>query len=576
MNNDLMIEEKATAENLNKIFELYRAGKLSPKVNNSYLDYLLQNKQKTELVPKRVVALGKMVQRIQRELNARFNTRFNIFEHTTVSADILNGDIKTNIKIFNSNGKNSVINTAINININSLLQLPPEEVYAILKAHICHSLICNKLNKDGSMEDDFENVMFFRDQDEKNNLEEHMKDKNERIKARKILKTYFMGLFKDYFPDSFTKYDNIAEYVADDIVRSLDDGKIDEMLSTFFDMSTFDKAGIKKVEEFLGADYKTLSAARGSKLLQSAKEMHTDPGKEIEAIDYEKQYQALLSIQTKSKFEEAKNSQNNANIKDFCAEFINNFMASNGMAGFGDNAITFKNEGELGTFYTNPMSININLSKIKSATELVMTMSHELTHAKRAVLNASSGVYNREDGSLLVGGMDEDISGSGLKTNSQEYKFLKEVQNYCYHLDPNEREARIGELSALKFMKELAPERSAEIDESAKRYERYQQKTIDIANALKGNGSGAYKSIEALKSEYESMKANMPESARNLIEERIKYLEDLTLSSGSLDMSQEEKSMGESRKINGETISSEEIKKKKELQGILEEQQMGM
>ena len=68
----------------------------------------------------------------------------------------------------------------------------------------------------------------------------------------------------------------------------------------------------------------------------------------------------------------------------------------------------------------------------------------------------------------------------------------------------------------------------------------------------------------------------MPESARNLIEERIKYLEDLTLSSGSLDMSQEEKSMGESRKINGETISSEEIKKKKELQGILEEQQMGM
>ena len=551
--NNINIKSNASETLLKNIFNDYNTGKMPENISNTYLEQLLKDKNKLEKVPRKIMAIIRMVERIENSLNSVFansGTRFELFSNTTISADIKDGNIKTKITLFEiGDGDSSIVNIPLNINIKTLLEMPPEEVYAILKGLIYHSVLCNKLDKSEENHDkDFENVLFYRDQEEKDDLKEHVKEKSNKEKAKKALKTYFMGLFEEYFSEDFKKFDNIAELIANDIVSTMDPGDIKEMLSSFFDMSKFKDEGIEKVEEFLNSDYRTLSRSRESLILSKAKDRIAEPGKEIEAINYQKQYKALLSVNTKAKFEEMKNSANDENkIRDFCIEYVNNFMISNGLAPFAPNEITFNNVGGLGLYSDNGVSrsININLSQINSITELVMTLSHELTHAKRSITNQSIGLFDRDTGSGLVGGMDEDISNSGLKEGTREYDFLVKLENYCYHLDPNEREGRIGEMSALGFMKELAPERQDEIEQSISGYLKYQQRTIDIKKALLGEEvNGNDMSIDDINRIFKEIKDKLPERARNLIEERVKYLNVLVENkSKQLDMSEEDKSI---------------------------------
>lgn len=591
--NNINIKSNTSEIMIKKIFDDYNSGKMPLNISNSYLETLLKDKNKLYKLPKKIMAINKMVERIEKGLNTAFinsGTRFVLSSTTTISADIRDGNIKTKISLFElGDGESSIVNIPLNINIKTLLDLPPEEVYAILKGLVYHAVLCNKMDKSEENHDkDFENVLFYRDQEEKKDLKEHVKEKANKEKAKSALKKYFMGLFENYFSKDFKKFDNIAELVANDIVSTMDPSDIRGMLGTFFDMSKFKKEGIEKVEEFLNSDYKTLSMSRESLILSKAKNKIAEPGKEIEAINYQKQYKALLSVNTKEKFAEMKNSINDENkIRDFCVEYINNYMSSNGLEPLEANEITFNNVGGLGLYSDNGVSrsININLSKINSITELVMTLSHELTHAKKSITNQSRGVFDRDTGSGLVGGMDEDISNSGLEEGSDELKFLVKLENYCYHLDPNEREGRIGEMSALGFMKELAPERQDEIEQSISGYLKYQQRTIDIKKALLGEEvKGNDLTIQEINRIFKQIKDKLPERAKNLIEERVNYLNNLVENKSQLDMSEEDKSkeivasMSQRedviRQQQENMIKQEELKKQNELEN--DQLQLGM
>ena len=81
-----------------------------------------------------------------------------------------------------------------------------------------------------------------------------------------------------------------------------------------------------------------------------------------------------------------------------------------------------------------------------------------------------------EDGTGLLNDISEDISGSGAKGKAKE--LLVELKSYCYHINENERSARIGELSALIFMQKVGskdPKIQQEIATSVKKYKKYQQ-----------------------------------------------------------------------------------------------------
>lgn len=585
---DLVLNAKE--RDLKKIFDEYNKGAMPQDFNNSYLESLLKEKNNYERIPKKVASLGKMVKQIQKDLNAVFanqGTKFELFSNTTISSDIKDGKITTNIRLFElGDGSSSIVNIPININIKHLLQMPPQEVYAIIKGLVYHSVLCKSMDKvEEGQNHDFDEVLLYRDKSEIKELEKHVNEKKNMRKAEQVLKNYFTGLFRDCFSEEFNRFDNIAELIAKDIVSTMEADDVEKMLGTFFDISSFKKLGIEKVEDFLNLDYNTLSKARIKKISSNAESMVQQPGKDIEAIDYEKQAQALLSLRTKSKYQELKNSGNDkVNLQQFCVNFINDYMSSNGLSGFGPENITFNSVDkngkrlELGTYYDNgeTHSININLNRIDSVTELIMTLTHELTHAKTSVLNKSHGIYDRKTGSGLVDGMDENISNSGLDGKSQEYKLLAEIQEYCYHLNPNEREARIGELSALSLMEKLDPEMSGEIATSKKRYELYQQKTIAIANAVSGKEVAGVKTLKQLKAEYDSLKSNMPERARYLIEKRLAYLEGLANDPSKINMAEEEKSIAAVQSLNAQEKRIENKKSQEEILKEIEESQMGM
>ena len=114
-----------------------------------------------------------------------------------------------------------------------------------------------------------------------------------------------------------------------------------------------------------------------------------------------------------------------------------------------------------------------------------MTLSHELTHAVDSSLNKAAGKVNMEDGTGLLNDISEDISGSGATGKVKD--LLVELKSFCYHINENERSARIGELSALIFMQKVGskdPKIQQEIATSVAKYKRYQQKTIDMITPI--------------------------------------------------------------------------------------------
>lgn len=224
-------------------------------------------------------------------------------------------------------------------------------------------------------------------------------------------------------------------------------------------------------------------------------------------------------------------SANEAQLKEFCEKFARKFLQNSGLDS-NSYEITFNqfdsngNERAAGTYidYGSSQTININISQVKSINnpaEVVMILAHELTHTIDSSLNKQKGNVTEDGYGLLnntigvTGGLDE------IKRveSEQVFDFVKELTEVCYHLNPNERSAREGELIALEFMKGLSPNKTMQscIDASIESYTGYQKLVISDFNNL-ANLIAKAKEIRTIAKS---------SKAREMIDERLRYLEQL-------------------------------------------------
>lgn len=423
------------------------------------------------------------------------------------------------VTLKNFNSQMSEVPVLLNVNLKKISKLPALEAYAVMYGQL--DRFAREQLEPKEKSESPEPVAATEQTGEQDRAKEQAReDKKQAVEA---LSGYLKGFLSKYFGTRLKDYDILANVVAGEIVNEMPEKDVKQVLGTFFDFGSVSEESVSIAKSILSDPL----TARVSHVRRKATELSIDPSRQLEALGYEQQAEELLSVGLKDKFNEAVMGYdpNNKNIplnqfKDFCVSYANSFMHANGLKPI---AVTFSSEGELGTFYdsgTTPR-VNINLSKIDSISELAATLSHELTHAVDASINKVKGNYNREGGGLL-NDISENISGSGLKTDSAAYKFLCELQKLTYLVNPNEVHARIGELSALKFMQAVCkdnPGLSAQTDASAKSFVNYQCRTLNAIDKIK---NGNY--VAELKSRMAAL-GDLPETARNMMNERINYLE---------------------------------------------------
>ncbi len=550
----------STNAKLLDIFDGYdNAEPLAESLNNSDLELLskkqAENKKSSQKdkkldVPKTkkdgLIAIAK---KVESAINLGLSSNNQIKLDLTFTATLANSVSGGGNKGVFVQSKNSSGDIAMNINIKRLSKLPALEVYSILYKSLYSHVYKKELeNDDGlSLPSEISGSDKKDDSDNKSN-------KTKR-KAIECLAGYLNKFLPKYFEGKFKDFTAISELVASQIISEMGEEDIEKILGVFFKLENFNDKAEKLVEEFLGES----ENARYNHIVGKATELMIDPNKEVVGLNYMQQYEELMSVSIKNKFKEAVNndSKSLSDFKNFCVSYANKFMASRNLNGI---EVSFDAEGELGTFYDgNPPRVNVNLKKIDSISELAMTLSHELTHAVDSCANRVKGNYNREGGGLFDG-MSEDISNSGLKQNSSAYNLLKELKNYCYHVDPNERSARIGELSALKFIESMSKEPGvlkgvnleSQLTVSATKYIAYQEKTAKMVSELSDS------KIAEWRSELSGF-SKIPETARNMIKDRIDYLEKMIRSGLMIDA--EKESIEAARKLLEQEQKAEEAKR---------------
>lgn len=538
---------------LNDIFNGYDgADPVAESLNNEALEKLSKKNasekgdKKPALPTTKKDGLIAIARKVEEAVNRDLPYDKKIRLDLTFTANMVNSSTESGKKGVFVQSKNNSGFVAMNINIKRISKLPAFEVYSIMyKSLYEHAMGKSLENQDGLEISESKNV------DDNNKKVK----KSSKEKAIDCLAAYLNKFLPKYFEDKFKRFDNISKLIATQIVNEMGEEDFEKILGAFFKFESLNEKAERLVEEFLNIS----ENSRYEHILGKATELLLDPSKEVSGLSYMQQYEELMSVSTQNKFKEAVNGKSKSleNFKSFCVSYANRFMASNNL----DNImVTFDAEGELGTFFdTNPPRVNVNLEKINSISELVMTLSHELTHAVDSCKNRVKGNYNREGGGL-EDSISEDISDSGLKTNDPAYRLLRELKNYCYHVNPNERHARIGELSALKFVDSMASEGSvmkgvdlnSQLAVSLQNYIRYQQRTSNMIAEL----SAA--KISSWRAQMSSF-GKLPISAQKMISERIDYLENM-LNSGLL-IDAEKDSIEVARKMLEEQKQKQEAKK---------------
>ena len=217
-------------------------------------------------------------------------------------------------------------------------------------------------------------------------------------------------------------------------------------------------------------------------------------------------------------------SADETQLREFCERYTRTILAG---AGISQSAvkITFEPKGDIGQYidYGTYQELNINLSKvgkIKNPAEIVMTLSHELTHAIDSTANKARGRTEAGGYGLLdnlVGDSRQDLKK--LANEPQEViEYFKELNKICYHVNPNERSARLGELTAIRFMQNMHPDAKMQeyIRKSINSYKREQINVVKSMNA-----------VHEIQTKYAGIKKLASKSTQALIEERLNYLASL-------------------------------------------------
>ena len=243
------------------------------------------------------------------------------------------------------------------------------------------------------------------------------------------------------------------------------------------------------------------------------------------AVGYAQQGMMLAGSVNDMQFNALLRGNDRAALMDFCRTYASSYLAQNGIENANSVKITLNNVGELGTYYSSENRVNINVDKIaqmNNPTEVAMTLSHELTHAIDAALGGERGPGGQY---RLKNNMSEDIRAA-QNEDGAVFGFVQQIQNVCYHVNPNERHARVAELSALEFMTLKAGNNQAiknTVKRSTNAFINYQNSTI---RCLKNVTNPAY--LNSLKQEYGQLSGRIRSSAtRQLIEERFRYIDSL-------------------------------------------------
>lgn len=563
------------AENLkmNEVFDEFdNAESLSASYSNDHLKELAKalnkasNEKELEEVrnkaPKKVRSIVKIVNLVSGNLNLRLNAvgskhQFDVKKRTSYSAA---NDFYGKVEV-------SYAANSVNFNLKKLAKLPALEVYAIVTKSL-YQLAAEELA--ASKEENHIKLEDLTNTAEEEKLVEKPK---EFVKAKSILAGYLKKFIQKHFADDFKKFDNISNFVATQVLLNLDEKDYEKIINKFFDFEEINDFAKNEVKQFIGQS----ENARVKNLSNRANELmigkYDENGNfvpatnvdELVAASYHEQALELLSSNVLDKYRKIDKSghfEYSSEIKSFCDNYVTNFMAKNNLAGI---KVTFDSKGALGSYIDagDTHSININLSKIGSLTELVMTLSHELTHAVDSSINKLKGLEN-EDGTGLLNTIDEDISRTGL--TGENLSLLKELKNYCYHVNPNERRARIGELSAIEFMKKATENDSfaqTELKMSVERFKAYQQRTIDL---IAGNKQKGIPTLEEKISDFKARFKNASGiSAKDskMIQERIKYLENMLefMNEQNMSVQNEIDSIEAANKIINQETKKKEVKK---------------
>jgi len=545
-------KRKVSEEKIKSLFDRFDSTHCSKAITYLSLRKFSHYPRWDDTLVYKVRCIKNFVSLIQKEVNLKYSdklgSKFSIDRNMVFYADPNMPMVYTKLRI-SQNGNNDIIPLSLNIPLDKLITMPAMEIYSILSAASHDAIQQSLIGKQGLVtEIDLNNEQ--EDSSEINkNIKDSVKFEKNKEQAQELLSKYLEVFLSKACGEEFYEFDDISSLVAAQIIEGLDSEDLEKMLGLFFDFSQFDDEALSHVASFTE---KEVFQLRASKLYQKASDFWKDPDKVPEALNATQQYQALMSMSLKEQFSKVahkdlkKGAEFDVDVEDFCKSYANAFMDSNGLKPI---PITFKNEGELGTYIDegNAHSININLSKIYSVTELVSTLSHELTHAVESSINKANGGQTPE-GFGLADNISYDISGisDGLKNEpscKQALDLLKRLNKYCYHINPNERSARFGELSAIKFMSAIADTDIAkkELRETAESFNRYQTQTYNILTNLSDKNF-----VSKLKAEVDEVLAsNMSAHDKKFFSDRFDYIKEIISSSKNLNAAMEIQSIKE-------------------------------
>ena len=549
-----VMEKFSDYDKLMDIFKKYDS--LHPATfNKEKFKMELQKPGGTSILKDKIVLLNMLINKANNFARMRYGVIANI--QTTFSADPEGPNIILNYNVSNLfDEKGRVLKFNLNIDFYKLKDMPAMEIYSIVTYHLVDAITKYKANMDkqnktidadakdletnyedneasATLEDDEQNV------ESKDDKIEKLKNKS---RARKVVSKYLEGFLSNYCADMFTRFDNIADYIAGQIVEELDGETLKEILSPLFifPSSLINKKVIEMADkikdEFTGRG--TFVVARITNYILPARDLQIEGASQdpADADGFLRQAEELKKNDIILQFFKPESEKGNVELVNFCETYVKNFMKVNG---FKPIPVVFKKtkgvRREMGQFVDMGTSqhIEINLNAHKKGgngtinfPELLNTLTHECTHAADAIRNKARGVMT-QDGFGLVNGISTDISGAGIEKGSDEGKFLARINEYCYRLNPNERRARLSELVGIKLIADCCGEEDRKIVENTiNAAKTYHLRTLKVAQQLgltdsSENGNELYN----LEIEFEkNLRDSLPITAIKLIEERLNYL----------------------------------------------------
>ena len=547
-------KRKVSDKKLISLFDRFDNTKALTVISEYALQRISHNPNWDVTLVDKIKKIRLFVTLIQRDLNMKYSkflgSKITMDNSLFFYADPNMPHVFVRSKILQT-GNTNIMPISLNIPLDKLITMPAMEVYAILSATAHMTVQAEMLGEKNKFANvDLEHMSVEKFDKVKELSEKRVEHQENKQKATILLTRYLEGFLPSYCGEYFTKFDNISALVANNIVDSMEPDQIEKMAGIFFDFGTLNYLIDKNISDYASIPIEELREARLGALYNKARELWKDQDRQPEAIGVTQQYQALMSDKLKSQFSmlvanQGKGLSNTIDIEAFCRNYANTYMESNGLKPID---LTFENIGELGSYIDagTKQRININLSKISSVSELVSTLSHELTHAVESSINKSNGEQTKE-GFGLADNISYDISGLSLPKHSPEYKVLRQINYYCYRLNPNERSARYGELSALKFMQSIATteKEKEQLSNTIDEFVTYQTQTLDIIKRLSENSFMA--DIE--KRVEEILASDIPEADKQLFRERMAYIKRMMKGQSRLEVSMENKSLQEIQKF---------------------------